>query len=547
MELSATKHTVLNKNNGLDLTLSTGWNALADCVVSVKPATGGLRLLTTEATLVEELSDGATFAKPPESGVFFFGALKSKHSLTMRFPFSLEQDLALVSLKLEVNYKTTAGETYYLSKFLSVPVALAVGVNVQDIFKHDTLFSRFSVSSASSSPLRILRTELLESDLFESSSGHPPSSNLMVFPKQSANFLFRVKRKPGVSRSTKRSSKVMHLKLHYSQLHAEIEELISTLVTKLLGQSSSLSPFVRTVRAIVVDHVRHNLDAMDLERAALLGVVATGFLSKIQWAVNLKGLATLPKTGEDVGAAIAAVMNDWQTSNPRLPIPTATIANKPSILIPVEIPSIPVVHTADIRLDQTFTSPFPGSSGADKSGGMAPIVSVNQILQATLYLKWTRLWDTSPPRKEDDYQEFSYEVTAPAETWLLGGRRKGHFVIPHSSLTDVKDEETWLPISSTPETEASIPLVLIPQREGWLPYPSVDIREVPLEAGQTDQQQQQAQQQGLEIDWKNIGETVRVIGGRAGVTVSLDASGPGGVPLLLSVDSVVGEGTRLIT
>lgn len=546
--LSATKHTILNKNNGLDLTLSTGWNDLASCEVSVKPATGGLRLLTTEATLVEESSNGATFAKPPESGIFYFGALGAQQSLAIRFPFSLEQDVNTVSLKFEVTYKTTAGDTYFLAKFLSVPVALAVGVNVQDIFKHDALFSRFSVSSANSSPLRIFETELLESELFESSPGAPASGTLLVFPKQSANFLYKVRRKPGVSRSTKRSSKVMHLKLYYSQLHAEIEELFSLSVTKLLGQSPSLVSLSRTVQAIVVDHVRNGLDALDLERAALLGAVATGFMSKIQWAVNLKGLATLPDTGEDAGAAIATVMNDWQTSHPKLPIPTTAIIEKSSILIPVEIPSIPVVHTADIRLNPSVTGPVPSSVTAEQSGATTtPIVSVNQVLQATLHLKWTRLWDTSPPRKEDDYQEFSYDVTAPPETWLLGGRRKGHFVIPYSSLSDVKDEESWLPISSTPETEASIPLVLIPQREGWLPYPAVDIREVPPEGQPEQQQQQQAHHQGLEVDWKNSGETMRVVGGRAGVTVSLDASGPGGGPLLLSVDRVLGEGARLIT
>jgi trafficking protein particle complex subunit 10 len=538
--LSAAKDTILNKNNGLDLTLNTGWNDLADCEVSVKPATGGLRLLTTEAVVVEESSNGAEFAKPPGSGVFFFGTLEPQQALTVRLPFSLEQDLPLVSLKVEVTYKTNAGDTYYLAKFVSAPVALAVGVNVQDIFKHNALFSRFSVSSASSSPLRIFETELFEAELFESSSNTSPSGSLLVFAKQSANFLYKIKRKPGVDKSTKRVSKVMRLKLHFSQLHAEIEELFSVAVTKLLRQSPSLAPFARTVRAIVVDHVRNGLDALDLERAALLGVVATAFLSKIQWAVNLKGLAVLPDTGEDAGAAIAALMNDWQTNNPRVSIPTTPIIGQSSIIIPVEIPSIPVVHTADIRLDPSVTSPF----SANQSNESTPIISVNQVLQATLHLKWTRLWDTTPPRKDDDYQEFSYEVTAPPENWILGGRRKGHFVIPRSSLNNIKDEDTWLPISSTPETEASIPLMLIPQREGWLPYPSVDIRVVPVDG---EPQQQQTHPQGLEIDWKNSGETVRVVGGRASVTVSLDASGPGGGPLLLSVDRVIGEGARIIT
>lgn len=540
VELYASKHTILNKNNGLDLTLTTGWNELADCEISVKPATGGLRLLTNEATIVED--SGLSFSKPPSAGVFFFGAIQPHQSLTVRFPFSLEQDFNLVSLKIEVTYKTASEDTYYLAKFLSVPVALAVGVNVQDIFKHDALFSRFSVSTASASPLLIFATELLESELFASdSSGAPLTANTVtVFPKQPASFLYKVKRRPGVGRASKRGARVMHLKLHYSQLHAEIEQLVGRCVAEVLAKEEQpVASLARTVRAVVVDHVRNYLDAIDLERAALLGAVSTGFMSKIPWAVNLRDLARL-SSGEDAGAAIATVMATWQSANPRLPIPPTAESARSSILIPVEIPSIPVVHTADIRLD----------SDALKDS-TTPVASVNQVLQATLHLRWTRLWDTTPPRKleDEDYQEFSYDVSASSsETWLLGGRRKGHFVIPHATYDPAEtstNETSWLPISSTPETEASIPLVLIPQCEGWLAYPSVDIREVHPDGGVAEQQEDK--HQGLEVDWKNSGETIRVVGGRSGVTVSLDASGPGGGPLLLSVDRLVTEGARLIT
>lgn len=535
VEVSATKHTALDKNNGLDLVLSTGWNTLSGCEVRVKPASGGLRLITTESTLLDGEQLGSSFAKPPEAGVFFFGPLEARQSPTVRFPYTVESDLAFVSLKLEVTYNTTSGQTYYLAKFISVPIALAVGVNVQDVFKHDALFSRFSVSTASSSPLRLFESELLESELFESYFGVPPSGPVMVFPKQPATLLYMVKRKPGV-KSTKRSSKMMYLKLHYSQLHAEIEELVSLSITKLLEQSDSLAPYARTVRAIVVDYVRSGLDTLDLERAALLGVVATKFLGQIQWETNLKGLGVLPDTGEDAGAALATLLNNWQKDHPRLSIPETTLAGKSSILIPVEIQSVPVVHTADIRLDPIPQAPFPGAPSSDtldESSAVTPTVAANQVISATLHLKWTRIWDTSPPRK-DEFLEFSYEVTASPETWLLGGRRKGHFVIPSST-----DDESLL--SSTAETEASIPLILIPQKEGWLPYPSVEIREVSAEADQ------QTTTPALEVDWRNLGETVRVVGGRSGVTVSLDASGPGGGPLVLGVDRVPMEGGRVVT
>ncbi|EHK22833.1 uncharacterized protein TRIVIDRAFT_222096 [Trichoderma virens Gv29-8] len=83
-------------------------------------------------------------------------------------------------------------------------------------------------------------------------------------------------------------------------------------------------------------------------------------------------------------------------------------------------------------------------------------------------------------------------------------------------------------MTSTPDTEAEIPLILIPLREGWLPYPLVEIREVVNAEGGGGQ----ATAQGCEVDLRNLGETVRVVGDRSGITVSLDVSGPGGGPLV---------------
>ncbi|UKZ74443.1 hypothetical protein TrVFT333_002112 [Trichoderma virens FT-333] len=83
-------------------------------------------------------------------------------------------------------------------------------------------------------------------------------------------------------------------------------------------------------------------------------------------------------------------------------------------------------------------------------------------------------------------------------TWLPGGRRKGHFVILGPSASSPAQTMT-----STPETKAEIQLILIPLREGWLPYPLVEIREVVNAEGDGGQ----ATAQGCEVDLRNLGET----------------------------------------
>ncbi|CAG9952464.1 unnamed protein product [Clonostachys rosea f. rosea IK726] len=517
VNLTATKHTALDRTNSLDLALSTGWNDLASCEIRVKPTTGGLRLVTTDATFVDSSDE---FAKPPEAGLFFLGPVDKDTTLTLRFPYTIEQDFGQVGSKVEVNYTTKSGETFYLAKAISISVSLAVGVNVQDVFKHDTLFSRFSVTTASSNPIRLYKSQLIESELFGSSFGIAPTETVTIFAKQPASLLYKVRRKTQ-SAPSKRSEKTMYLKLHYTELLAEMQELVSRSFAEYLEQQDSpLAEFAKPIGAVIAGRLKSELDVFDLEHAALLGEVPTKFLKEIPWKRQLRGLGKLPGTEESAATAIAGLLEEWQRGTPAVPIPKTNVTETSSILIPMEMPSVSVLHTANIRLQP----PPPGLTDGDH--GAAPAVTINQVLSATLQLKWTRIWDTDSTRKED--QEFSYEVIAPGESWLIGGRRKGHFVIPYDP--DMR--------TSTPETEADIPLVLIPQREGWLPYPTVEIKEISQEDGRPLEPAAQT----FEIDWRNLGETIRVVNGRTGVTVSLDASGPGGGPMVLEQERITKSG-----
>ena len=478
VQLVANKHVRLHSDNGLDLQVRSGWNDIKSCEIRVRPMTGGLRLLIAKA----ELADDATkFAKAPEAGAIFLDAISPNSCATVQFPYSMEHDLGDVSVKIEATYVTTAGETFYLAKSVTVPVSLAVGVQVQDVFKHNALFARFNVSTASPSPLRLHKAELQGCELFESSFGAASSHPITVFPKQPATLLYKVTRKADAQTPAAPLARTMALRLEYSVLQLEVESLIQQSVTEDLD-----SPFAHVVAAQVLAEAKAGLQAYDLERAALTGYVTTAYLENASWAPKLHGLSDANRLVEHI--------TSWQKAHPRLKLPPASAAS--SILIPVEITSVFVVHTADMRINNSALATVHETS----------VASVNQVIPATLHLRWTRWWDTTSAKKQDE--EFSYEVTAPSDAWLIGGRRKGHFVIPGGS--DV----------SSPETEAFIPLVLIPQREGHLAYPSVEIKEIDGAAP-------------CEVDWRNLGETVRVVNRREAVTVSLDASGPAGGPLVL--------------
>lgn len=521
VKLSASKDIQLDQNNSLNIELSTGWNDVTSCELRIRAATGGLRLITSETKI---LNSEVQLSKPAEAGVFCFSSLSPDTTINIRCPFTIEIDMSHVSLKIEATYTTSNG-SYSFAKTPSIPTGLALGVNVQDVFKHHALFSRFSVSTSTPSPLRLLKSELLDSDLYESEFGIPPTRPVVIFPKQPASLLYKIMRKQGVHVDSK-TKKTMYLKLHYTRVQDEIETLLKDSLGRSLS-GTALETFAGLVVSDVVSHIQNSITSYDLETAALLGEMNTSFLSEVKWERHFFGIGQT-SDGKDAASALASFIVNWVKQHPKLSIGQNHSVNEESrsIVIPVDIPSITVVHTADLRLQQPVPSP---DASVDEMGeGLGvPTVCINQLLPATLHLKWTRIWDsehtgTGQGVSSAEDLEFSYDVSAPTDTWLLGGRRKGHFVIPAPS--------SEAEMSSTPDTEADIPLLLVPLREGWLPYPSIELREVrnvDFDGGENHAHGH------CETDYRNLGETVRVVADRSRVTLSLDASGPGGGPLVL--------------
>ncbi|KAF4584050.1 Trafficking protein particle complex subunit 10 [Ophiocordyceps camponoti-floridani] len=468
VQVKASNDVVLDQNGSLDVEVSTGWNELKSCELRLKPATGGLRLLTTETRVVESTVE---LVRRPEGGTLALGPLREGVSVKLRVPYSVELDMAQVVIKVEATYVDQAGETFFLAKTPTVTISLAVGVNVQDVFKHEVLLSRFSVSTATASPVYLYDSSLRDSDLFEASFGTWPAEHAVaLFPKQPASLLYRIKRKKGsVSRANDKAGRTMHLRLCYAVLQTEMEALVRDSVTRTLGAEPALAEYARLAADCAASEVRARLQGHHLERAALTGwLSAATVLEGVVWARELAGLGVVAGTGRGVEVVLGEALDGWVSSHGMLEVPTTTTTTttmgkttRKTMTIPVEVPSVSVVHTADIRLDSSS-------------------VFVNQPVTATLLLRWTRAWDTETRARTD--QEFTYEVTSPPETWLLGGRRKGHFIIP---LTDALPSPhlpgsfTATASSSAPETEACIPILLIPQREGRLPFPAVEIYSPP--------------------------------------------------------------------
>ena len=547
VKLFPSRYLHLDRSRFLEIELSSGWNDVSSGELHVRAATAGLRLQTSDVKVVD---NELQVSKRSEAGIMRFGALQPESKVKILVPFNLENDVNDISLKLEISYTTDKG-TFFFANNPSISIILPLGVNVQDVFKHKALFSKFTISSATSNPLRLLKSKLEQSDTFEARNGGELPNPVVIFPRQPASLLYKITRcttqkvQSSTSGTRKKDRSSLSLIIHYVCLEEEIENAVTSELSEALAETP-LHKYKRLIIPTLILQLHTRLSPYILERAALTGELSTSILSGINWREFFSGLGRRGGQEEDIASLISRWIQTWCEERPHLqliPLNTSDemIAKSRSIIIPVDVPSVTAVHTADIKIPHK----------ASTTGEMVAVI--NEPIAATLEIKSTRIWDSSPPSEMRSSQagtgisgaasgiDFVYDVSASADTWLIGGKRKGHFRIPSS-----KDE--------APAKNFSFPIILIPVKEGYLPFPHLEIKPTPISRPATteacassngpipgDDTAGKTDVITCETDYKNIGETIRVISNARKTTVSLDANGPQGGAWLIETEKRVTE------
>lgn len=547
VKLFASRYLHLDRNRFLEIELASGWNDVSSGELHVRAATAGLRLQTSDVKVVDNKLE---VSKRSETGTIRFGALQPESKVRILVPFNLENDVNDISLKLEISYTTDKG-TFFFANNPSISIMLPLGVNVQDVFKHKALFSKFTISSATSSPLRLLRSRLEQSDTFEARNGGDLPNPVVIFPRQPASLLYKITRRTtqkaqsNTSGTRKKDRSSLSLIIHYVCLEEEINNAITSELRDALTETP-LHQYSCLIIPTIISQLHSRLSPYILERTALTGELPISILSGTNWREFFSGLGRRSGQEEDISSLLTRWIQKWCEQRPHIqlmPLNTSDemIAKSRSIIIPVDVPSVTAVHTADIKILHK-----PSTSGE-------VVAVINEPIPATLEINTTRIWDSSPPSEKGSSQagagiseaaneiDFVYDVSASTDTWLVGGKRKGHFRIPSS-----KDE--------APAKSFSFPIILIPVKEGYLPYPHLEIKPSTILKPTTtearassngpipgDDVAGKADVTTCETDYKNMGETIRVISNARKTTVSLDASGPQGGAWLLETEKRGGD------
>lgn len=294
----------LEQPRSLQIEVNTGWNHISHGNILLRGGSAGLRLRTADTLL---LSGNTTIVDHSQPGKIGFGEIHTDTTMVLIIPYDLESDLKEITVKIEVSYKTAKGEFTYACNH-KVPSLLPLGVNVQDTFHEDALFSRFTISTANSVPLRISRCYVEDSLDLEVSSPSLADVKLDVFARQPLSLMSRIrqKRRNGRVPDFKVSGQArLLLNTEYQCLDQEVCQTVEQCFAKALVGSGS-GKFIRLLRPLLLSKLRSKLSIQELEVIGIRREIILDTILDNDWSMVFVGIK--PALHQE----LAKWLMDWQ-------------------------------------------------------------------------------------------------------------------------------------------------------------------------------------------------------------------------------------------
>ncbi|KAJ6630673.1 trafficking protein particle complex subunit 10 [Mycena sp. CBHHK59/15] len=284
-----------------------------------------------------------------------------------------------VTLCDEVEYVTVAEPAITRTLHLTRVVAttLPISVNVEDFFRGNRLFSKFTISTTSHQHVRISAAQLQIPDgglegLKVVACSPQARSVVTVTPAQPANFLFYLDSANGPVRDS------LKFRISYRMLREEVEALIEASVEQVLSNSTALLA----------------------ERVGLVNRLVEALEQDSAW-VEMYGMSassTFPR---------CSLLHEHKH-----PLPTQGTWRE--IKIPVDVPYMNIIAAARVRL----VSPSVSSEGSPLYAG--------QPISAVLSIHTSFHWGSSVNDKERSFM-MRFDVEEMVREWLVSGRKRGDF------------------------------------------------------------------------------------------------------------------------
>ena len=494
----------IEKLRSIVLTIATGRNSTESLDLRLKSASAGLRLHTADAEIIES---NHSQLDTSQAGLLKLGAVDAGTNVKVRVPYSTERSLDELTVKLDASYKTSQGMFSYLRTSVIV-AALPLDVDVNDIFKSQALFSRFSIRTTNSIPLKVTNVEVRESQAY-GVRALPCPLPMTVFDKQPASLTYKITRRDAEGSKLNKKEAALALTVEYVRSDEAIFEKLGDVLEKAVANS----PFTALRRLLVptlLNRAKSYAPSQQLEQAVLLNEFQVPSYEATGWGKIVASLTADKRQGLDEWLQEWHSVNffiSWSTCNlsPLLifvqnnqklvldePV-AATFSRK--IRLSVEVPTVDVLHTVTLHLDNEDSK---------------KAFVIGRPMPATLTIKHTRRW-AAAELASDTPLAFAYTIDAPTDgPWLVAGPKRSRF--------NYKSDNE----------ETKISLVLVPLKPGVHLLPSIDIQPVTTSAGtsepsgmsrilspgQNSAPTEEETTQPLvscETDYRNSGESVLVV------------------------------------
>jgi len=287
LEASMSKLVHIGQTRNIEVLLSSGSNQISKLDLIVRSASAGLRLQTSEA---ETMNHDLTIINNSAPGVISLGKINRDTTATLSVPYSVEHNVAQVSIRIEAQYTTIHGDFIFMLNAI-IGTGLAIDVNVQDIFKEKSLISKFWLRPISGCPLHLLNVNLQSSKFLSVKPVMRSFSSMLAFPQQPACVSYMISRENVsiASGGDLGPGKALPLTIEYRSMD---EDVIGQIVTKLKHElrQSSFAHLLRLLILVITDSLRIHISATVYENAALVGQIALPSFDELEWAENLDGL-----------------------------------------------------------------------------------------------------------------------------------------------------------------------------------------------------------------------------------------------------------------
>ena len=444
-------HTHVERTKHLEVILTSGWNEIEKLDVRLKPKSAGLRLHVADAKAesTEKRTDRST--KPGFPGSVSLGPIASDSTAKLLVPYTVEHAATELFIQLEAHYTTPAGDFTFASS-VKLPTKLPLDVDVNDLFRLDTLFSTFTVRTTNSFPLAVSSAKLEEGTRFAVETPPIELVPTTVFDAAPLSLTYKITRKMGHKPKSPKKEIPLALTVRYRA----VNEMVLTLLTRAFGdalESSEFKELRQLLLRLVRERMRHRFTSSGLETAYLLGEVKIPSFADLGW---FEIIDTLPTA---VQRPLGDWLMQWHIDHPHVefgPEDGQGGSEEKSITLAVEVPNLDVVFSANLALQE------PGLTGhADAEH----VVKIGQPIRVNLHLRHTRAWSArgaNDARPDKRATEFVFDIQVEPDTWLLGGPKRKHFSVP---LEDA-------------DRPMIFPLVLVPLELGLHTLPQIDVQPV---------------------------------------------------------------------